>query len=124
MIRIITYNSSSDEVNVKYSLEKQCSKAKTKATQTIREWLDKECGEIYLRETAKWEEFKVRLAASDYPREEKAFHRKFYDLAYGLEKFEDEIEVQADSPEAKFENRLKLLKSIDWSRVTEDTKNG
>ena len=126
VIRIVTYNPSEDEVNVKYSLGKNCSTIKTKKTQTIREWLTSQCGDVYLQESLRWSEFKVRLAASMYPKGDPVFHRLFYNIVYALELPEDEIKVleisEVSSPEERFRAMLKFVSELDWEDFVEKAK--
>lgn len=126
VIRIMTYNPSTDSTAVKYSLEKNCSSIKTKRTQTVREWLEEQCGDTYLRESLRWGEFKVRLAGSEYPKDDRVFHRMFYAIVYGLESCEDEMKAmgipEASSPEEKSEARIKFASTLDWSRAAEEAR--
>lgn len=126
VIRIVTYNPSTDEVKIKYSLEKNCSTIKIKKSQTIRQWLTEQCGETYLRESLRWSEFKVRLVGSEYPKEDRVFHRLFYDTVYASELPADVEKAmgisRASSPEERFRAMLKFASGLDWTRFTEETR--
>ena len=118
VIGIATYNTSTDRVNIKYSLEKNCSNIKTKETQTIREWLVEQCGDTYLAENLKWSEFKVRLAGSEYPKEDKNFHNLFYNIVYASELPEDET----SNPEEQFQAMLDFASKMDWLEAAKEAK--
>jgi Fe-S-cluster containining protein len=126
VIRIMVYNTATSKVTVKYSLEKNCSTVKTKKTHTIREWLAEQCGETYLQKSLRWGEFKVRLAGTEYPKDDEVFHRLFYNFMYALGPTEDEMKAmgisESDSSEGEFEARIKFASSLDWSRATEKAK--
>ena len=123
VIRIVTHDPSTDEVKIKYSLEKNCSTIKTKETQTISEWLTEQCGETYLRESLRWSEFKVRLVGSEYPKEDKVFHRLFYDIVYASELPKNATGIsRTSSPEERFGAMIKFASGLDWTRFTDETR--
>lgn len=126
VIRIVTHNPSTGEVKIKHSLEKSCSTIKTEKTQTVDQWMTEQCGETYLRESLKWSEFKVRLVGSEYPKEDKLFHRLFYDTVYASELPEDVEKAMgisgASSPEERFAAVIEFASGLDWTRFTEEAQ--
>ena len=126
VIRIVTHNPSTGGVKIKYSLEKNCSSIKANETQTIREWLEEQCGDTCLQESLRWSEFKVRLAGGEYPKADKVFHRLFYGIIYAFQLPEDEMKVMGisedSSLEKRFETMLKFASGLDWTKATEEAK--